>query len=150
MVAMHGTNLQLQHLMDTDIANEGSIYNTNASVFHQHYVENQPLNVLSYADYPAPDHVVPHSGGDQCYIGPFVDTGLVSLEKHSQIETPRGFIDAWSKPLACATHADYINDKKNRRCLVHHPNVDSHSPNASAVDLLRIDTHNPINSLQNN
>ncbi|KAL2550833.1 Growth-regulating factor 2 [Forsythia ovata] len=96
MVAMHGTNLQWQHLMDTDIANEGSIYNTNASVFHQDYVENQPLNVFSYADYLAPDHVVPHSGGDQCYIGSFLDTGLVSLEKHSQIETPRGFIDAWS------------------------------------------------------
>lgn len=95
MVAMRLANPQWQHLMDTDIANEGLIYNTNASVFYQDYAENQSLNMFSYTDYPAPDHVVDHSGGDQCYTGSFLNPGLVSLE-NSQIETARGFIDAWS------------------------------------------------------
>ncbi|CAA3011657.1 growth-regulating factor 7-like [Olea europaea subsp. europaea] len=96
MVAMCVANPQWQHLMYTDIANEGSVYNTNASVFHQDYVENQSMNVFSYTDYPAPDHAVHQSGNDQGYIGSFLNPGLVSLEKHSHTETPRGFIDAWS------------------------------------------------------
>ncbi|CAI9762515.1 unnamed protein product [Fraxinus pennsylvanica] len=96
MVAMRVANPQWQHLMYTDRANEGSVYNTNASVFHQDYVENQLLNVFSYTDYPAPDHVVHQSSSDQSYMGSFLNPGLVSLEKHSHIEAPRGFIDAWS------------------------------------------------------
>lgn len=96
MVAMRVANPQWQHLMNTDIANEGSIYNTNASVFYQDYAGNQSLNVFSYADYPASDLVVDGSGGDQCYIGSFLNPSLVSLEKHSQIETTREFNDAWS------------------------------------------------------
>ncbi|KAI3457944.1 hypothetical protein Pfo_014607 [Paulownia fortunei] len=69
MVAMDGAEQRWQHLIEANMgfANEGySIYGSSA-LFHQDYVEQHPLNVLTYSSFPAPE-----------------------------VEAPTGFIDAWS------------------------------------------------------
>ncbi|XP_011075906.1 growth-regulating factor 2 [Sesamum indicum] len=69
MVAMNGADQKWQHLIEANmgIANEGSFIYSSSALFHQDYVEEQPLNVLSYPNFPAPE-----------------------------TEVPAGFIDAWS------------------------------------------------------
>ncbi|KAL0321610.1 UNVERIFIED_CONTAM: Growth-regulating factor 7 [Sesamum calycinum] len=69
MIAMNGADQKWQHLFEANmgIANEGSFIYNSSALFHQDYVEEQPLNVLSYPNFPAPE-----------------------------IEVPAGFIDAWS------------------------------------------------------
>ncbi|KAI3471257.1 hypothetical protein Pfo_027920 [Paulownia fortunei] len=70
MVARDGDEQPWQHLMEANmgLANQGfSDYSSSAPIFHQDYVEQQPMNVFSYPNFPAPE-----------------------------IEAPTGFIDAWS------------------------------------------------------
>lgn len=61
---MEGTDQRWQHSME---ANVGSSVYGSSSLFLQDYVEQQPMNVLSYSNFPAPE-----------------------------IDAPTGFIDAWS------------------------------------------------------
>ncbi|KAK4431271.1 Growth-regulating factor 7 [Sesamum alatum] len=69
MAAMNGADQKWQHLIEANmgIANEGSFIYSSSALFHQDYVEEQSLNLLSYPNFPAPE-----------------------------IEVPAGFIDAWS------------------------------------------------------
>lgn len=63
------THQQLQHSIEGNMgfANMGSSVYGTSSFFHQDYAVQQPLNVPSYSSFPA-----------------------------SEIDTPTGFIDAWS------------------------------------------------------
>lgn len=61
---MEGTDQRWQQSME---ANVGSSHYGSSSLFLQDYVEQQPMNVLSYSNFPAPE-----------------------------IDVPTGFIDAWS------------------------------------------------------
>ncbi|KAL2558788.1 growth-regulating factor 4-like [Forsythia ovata] len=88
---------QWQHLVDASIGfgDEGSIYSSIASVFHRDYVQQQPMNMFSYTNFPASEDVFKCSGGES-NNGVFCNPDLVFLDKHPQNETSRGFIDAWS------------------------------------------------------
>ncbi|XP_057804304.1 growth-regulating factor 2-like [Salvia miltiorrhiza] len=70
MVVMDGTDQRWQHLIDSNMGfvnvGSSSVYGSS-SLYHQDYVEQQPLDVLSYSNFSAPE-----------------------------IDAPTGFIDAWS------------------------------------------------------
>ncbi|CAK9158233.1 unnamed protein product [Ilex paraguariensis] len=61
----------------------------NSSAFRQHYGVEESLNL--YEDFNGP---VENQQNDESNL--FLNTELVSMERLTQIETSRGFIDAWS------------------------------------------------------
>ncbi|XP_057462462.1 uncharacterized protein LOC130752664 [Actinidia eriantha] len=61
-----------------------------AFVFRQNCSE-MSQNLISYTDFGAPE--IDHQN-DECSL--FLNPELISLEEEPEIETPRGFIDAWS------------------------------------------------------
>lgn len=89
---------QWQHLVDASVGfgDEGSIYSSIASVFHRDYVQQQPWNMSSYTNFPAPEDVFKCSSGGESNIGAFFNPDLVFLDKQPQNKSSRGFIDAWS------------------------------------------------------
>ncbi|KAA8533545.1 hypothetical protein F0562_031021 [Nyssa sinensis] len=103
MVTMDTSEQQWKHLMRRELSTEGSIYNTGATFFRQDYRE-EPLNLISYTDFGAPESDQQNS---ECSI--FFNPDLVSLEKEPQ-ENPRGFIDAWSKDNANASNSSNRNE----------------------------------------
>ncbi|CAA3005022.1 growth-regulating factor 7-like [Olea europaea subsp. europaea] len=98
---------QWQHLVDASVGfgDEGSIYSSIASVFHRDYVQQQPLNMFSYANFPASEDVFKCSSGGESNVGAFFNPDLVFSDKQPQNETSRGYIDAWSN--------DYFNNNEN-------------------------------------
>ncbi|KAA8546323.1 hypothetical protein F0562_002938 [Nyssa sinensis] len=103
MVTMDTSEQQWKHLMRRELSTEGSLYNTGATFFWQDYKE-EPLNLISYTDFGAPESDQQNS---ECSI--FFNPDLVSLEKEPQ-ENPRGFIDAWSKDNANASNSRNRNE----------------------------------------
>ncbi|KAA8535629.1 hypothetical protein F0562_030632 [Nyssa sinensis] len=77
MVTMDTSEQQWKHLMRRELSTEGSIYNTGAIFFRQDYRE-EPLNLISYTDFGAPESDQQNS---ECSI--FFNPDLVSLENNA-------------------------------------------------------------------
>ncbi|XP_052202621.1 growth-regulating factor 2 [Diospyros lotus] len=87
-----------QHLLQTNIG----LTSESSAVFQQDCIQ-EPLNLMSYADFANPD--------------------LLGFHSQPQIETPRGFIDAWS------------NEDLNANNSNNESSVSSHSNNLSPSSL---------------
>lgn len=93
-VAMAASDPRWLHLMQTriEIPSKPSFCDTNnTAIFNQHAEQEPYLNLNSYANFG--------TGEDQqereCAL--FLNPEVVSLDNHTDSETPRSFIDAWSK-----------------------------------------------------
>ncbi|KAA8540088.1 hypothetical protein F0562_026780 [Nyssa sinensis] len=105
LVTMDTSEQQWQHLMHTNIGltTWGSIYNNGTNFFRQDF-RDEPLNLISYTDFGAPEA---NQQSNECAL--FLNPDLVSLEKETQ-EIPRGFIDAWSNDNANTINSDNKNE----------------------------------------
>ncbi|XP_021805463.1 growth-regulating factor 7 isoform X1 [Prunus avium] len=110
-VQMATSDPQWQHLMQskTELNSKIPFFDANSSIFTQRSEEECFLNLNSYTNFNAGGEDQPDN---ECNM--FLNPDVVSLDNPLLEETPRCFIDAWSKTVIDEdTMANSVNNKDN-------------------------------------